>query len=135
MTWEHDLDPHFCGARDDRVEIIHLEPEQNAVPVGPVVAIADAAVIGFDLEAVQLQDKRAILDHLLVVRSSVSPAATQKPCIPPAARFDVRDTDERLGSHGFNGSRSAHVKQIWSVCALRPSRARGWARPGSTRPA
>jgi hypothetical protein len=31
----------------------------------------------------------------------VSSAAAQQMLIPPAAGFDIRDTDERLGAHGF----------------------------------
>jgi hypothetical protein len=36
----------------------------------------------------------------------VSAAAAQQALIPPAAGFDVRDTDEWLGPHGFYVNRT-----------------------------
>jgi hypothetical protein len=55
----------------------------------------------FDVKAVQLEDERAILHQLLIVSAAVGPAAAQQALIPTAAGFDIRDTDERLGAHGF----------------------------------
>ena len=34
MAGQHDLDAHFGSALHDRVEVIHLEPEQHAIAVG-----------------------------------------------------------------------------------------------------
>jgi hypothetical protein len=53
----------------------------------------------FDVETVQLQDEAAILHELLILPAAVCTAATQQALIPPAAGFDIRDTDERLGTH------------------------------------
>jgi hypothetical protein len=61
----------------------------------------------FDLKAVQLQDEPAILYQLLIVPAAVSPAAVQQTLIPPATRFDIRDTDERLGAHCSYPNRTA----------------------------
>ena len=116
MARQHDLDAHFGSALHYRVEVIHLEPEQHTITVGPVGAIADGAVMMFGFKAVQLQEEPAILHQLLILPAAVSPAAAQQPLIPPAAGFDIRDTDERLRAHGFYGSRTAHVKQVGSVC-------------------
>ena len=74
--------------------------EQHTITVGCVGAIADWAVMMFDRKAVQLQYERAILHQLLILPAAVPPAATQQALIPPAAGFDIRDTDERLGAHG-----------------------------------
>jgi len=52
------------------------------------------------VEAVQLQDQRPVLHQLLIVAAAVSPAAAEQALIPPAAGFDIRDADERLGPHG-----------------------------------
>ena len=40
-----------------RFEIVDLKPKQHAVSVGPVVRIADPAVMMLHLEAVQLKHK------------------------------------------------------------------------------
>ena len=100
MAGQNDLDAHFGSALHYRVEIIHLEPEQHTIPVGFAGAIADGAVMMFDVKAVQLQDEPAILHQLLIVAAAVSPPATQQALIPPATGFDIRDTDERLRAHG-----------------------------------
>jgi len=102
MAGQYDLDVHFGSALHYSIEVIHLEPEQHTTPVGSVGAIADGAVMMFDVKAVQLQDEPAILYQLLILPAAVSPAAVQQALIPPAAGFDIRDTDERLGAHGFN---------------------------------
>jgi hypothetical protein len=49
---------------------------------------------------VQLKNEPAILHQLLILAAAVSPAAAQQALIPPAAGFDIRDTNERLGAHG-----------------------------------
>jgi hypothetical protein len=84
----------------------HLEPEQQTITVGSVGAIADGAVMMFDCKVAQLQDKRAILHQLLILPAAVTPAATQQALIPPAAGFDIRDTDERPGAHGSHPNRT-----------------------------
>ena len=100
MAGQHDLGVHFGRALHDRVEVIHLEPEQHTVAVRSVGAVADGTVMVFDFKAVQLEDERAILHQLLIVPAAVSPAAAQQTLIPPAAGFDIRDADERLRTHG-----------------------------------
>ena len=99
MAGQHDLDAHFSSALDHRVEVIHLEPEQHTIAVRSVGAIADGAVMMFDFKTVQLKNEAAILHQLLILAAAVSPAAAQQALIPPAAGFDIRDTDERLGTH------------------------------------
>ena len=107
MTGQHDLDVHFGSALHYRVEVIHLEPEQHAIAVGSVGGIGDRAVMMFDFKAVQLQNELAILHHLLILPAAVRAATAQQALIPPAAGFDIRDTDERLGAHGSYTNRTA----------------------------
>ena len=107
MTGQHDLNAHFSSALHYRVEIIHLEPEQHAIAVGSVGGIGDRAVMMFDFKAVQLQNELAILHHLLILPAAVRAATAQQALIPPAAGFDIRDTDERLGAHGSYTNRTA----------------------------
>ena len=106
MAGQHDLDAHFGSALHDRVEVIHLEPEQHTIPVGFAGAIADKAVMMFDVKAVQLQDELAILHQLLIVAAAVRAAAVEQALIPPAAGCSIRYTDERLGAHGSYANRT-----------------------------
>ena len=75
MAGQDELDSHFRGALHDRVEVIHLEPEQDTVAVGSIGWIADGAVMMLDVKAVQLQDELAIPHELLIVAAAVSAAA------------------------------------------------------------
>ena len=104
MARQNKLDAHFGRAPHDRVEIIHLEPEQHAIPVGSASGIADGAVMMFDVEAVQLQNELSILDQLFIVAAAVGAAAAEQALIPPAAGFNIGYTNERLGAHEFNSS-------------------------------
>ena len=100
MARQHRLDTHFGGAQHYRIEILHLEPEQNAIAVGSVGAIADGAMMMLDIKTVQLQDELTILHQLLILPAAVSSAAAQQALIPLAAGFDIRNTDQRLWTHG-----------------------------------
>ncbi len=57
MPRHDNFDIHFSAAPHDRLKIVDLEPEQHPVSIGPVLTIADRAVIVFALEAVQLKDE------------------------------------------------------------------------------
>jgi hypothetical protein len=106
MAGQHDLDAHFGSAPHNRVEVIHLKPEQHTITVGFAGAIADGPVMVSYVKAVQLQDEPAIFHKLLIMPTAVSPAAAQQALIPPAAGCNIRDTDERLGAHGFYANRT-----------------------------
>jgi hypothetical protein len=60
MTGHDNVYAHFSGPLHDRLEIVDFEPQQHAVPVWLVIAIADRAVMVFYCEAVQLKHKLAI---------------------------------------------------------------------------
>ena len=99
MTGHHDLHTHFTGALHDRVEVVHLEPQQHAVSVWLVVAIADRAVIVFHVEAMQLKDELSIRDQPLIFGAPMIAPAAQQALIPSATRFDIGYGDQRLRAH------------------------------------
>jgi hypothetical protein len=101
VAGQHDLDVHFGSALHYRVEVIHLKPEQDTIPVRFIGTIADGAVIMFNFKAVQLQDEPAIFCQLFILPAAMTTAAAEQALIPPAAGFDFRDADERLGAHRF----------------------------------
>lgn len=75
MAGQHEVDSHFGDPLNDSVEVVDLEPEQDAIAVGLAGWIADGAVMMFYVKAVQLQDEAAILYQLLVVAAAVGAAA------------------------------------------------------------
>ncbi len=107
MAGHHDLDTHLGNPLHHRVEVFHLEPKQHAITVGSVVAIADGAVMMFDVKTVQLQNELAVLHQLLVLRAPVRSTAAQQTLIPPAAGFYIRHTNKRLGTHGPQPNRTS----------------------------
>jgi hypothetical protein len=106
MAGQNNLNLHLDDALHDCVKIFHLEPKQHTIAVGFVSAIADGAVMVLDLKAVQLQDELAILHQLLILPAAMSPAATEQALIPAAAGFNIGDTDEWLGVHGSNTTKT-----------------------------
>lgn len=118
MAGLHDFNFHFRGAFHRRVEVVNFEPEQHAIAVRPVGRIADAAVMVLDFEAVQLQNEPAVTHQLLVLLSTVSPAATQQAPIPAAARFDIRHADKRLGTHGLSVSENRPLTAAFTIRSL-----------------
>src|SRR6185312_176631 len=93
------LDGHLVGALHNSVEVIDLEPEQETVAVGLIVAIGDGTVVVFGLEAVKLQHEAILEAEALVARAAVVAAETKKALVPTAAGLDVSDGDEGLRAH------------------------------------
>lgn len=89
---------HLTGALDGGVEVVDLEPQQDAVSVGPVIRITDRPVMVMDLEAVELKHQHTIADQPLVLGSAMCAPAAQEALIPLAARLDVGHGNERLGT-------------------------------------
>jgi hypothetical protein len=104
---QDDVDSHFVGTVCDGVEVVYLEPQQYTISVWLVFTIADGAVMVFDCEAVQLEDKLAVRDQALIFAASVITSAAEETLIPAAACFDVSYCDERLRIHRM-GLRSVH---------------------------
>ena len=109
VTRHNHLDGHLVGALDDGVEVVDLEPEQETVAIGFVVAIGDGAVVVLGLEAVELQDELVVEAETLVVRAAVVAAQAEEALIPAAAGFDVSDGDEGLRTHVFSKMRQVHL--------------------------
>ncbi len=104
MTGQHNLDAHVSGALHDGIEILNLKPEQHAVAVRFVIAVADCAVMVLHLEAVQLKHKLAVQNQLFIGGAAMIAAQTEQALIPPAACFYVGNGDERLGTHSMNNT-------------------------------
>lgn len=77
MPRQDDLDSHLSRALDHCVDVVNLEPQQHSVAVGFVIAVPDPAVMVLHFEAMQLQDKLAIGDQLLILRAAMIALATQ----------------------------------------------------------
>lgn len=103
MPRHDDLHAHFSSALHHAVEVVHLEPQQYAVSIRLVVRIAYRAVMVSYVEPVQLKDKFAIRDQLLIFGAAmIAPAAQQTP-VPSTTCFHIGYGDERLGTHSeFN---------------------------------
>jgi hypothetical protein len=102
MSRYDNLDAHFRSPLDHRVEVVHFEPQEHAVAVWFILAIANPAVMVFHFEAVELKNQLAIRDQLFVRGASVIALAAQQTLIPPAAYFHIRNCDERLRTHPVN---------------------------------
>ncbi len=93
MAAHDDLYVHCGGALKHRVKVIDFKPQQYAVSVWLVFTISDRAVMVFHREAVQLKDKLAIRDQLLIFGASMIASAAQQALIPSAAGFHIRYGD------------------------------------------
>ena len=60
MLGQHNFYAHFSGALQDRVKIVHFEPEQDAVSVRLVIAVANRPMVVLNFEAVKLKNQSAI---------------------------------------------------------------------------
>ncbi len=99
MLGQHNFHAHLSGALQDRVKVVHFEPEQDAVSVGLVIAVANRPMVVFNFEAVQLKNHLAIRDQLFVLWASMVAPAAQQALVPPAAGFYIGNCDERLRAH------------------------------------
>ena len=99
MPGQDDLHTHFGGAPHDRVKIVDLKPQQYTVSVWLVVAIANRTVMVFNVETVQLKDKLAIPDQLLIFGASMIAPAAEETLIPTATCFHIGYRDEWLRTH------------------------------------
>jgi hypothetical protein len=60
IFWQHNSHAHLGGALHHGVKVVHFEPEQDAVSIGLVIAVANPPMVVFHFEAVQLKDQLAI---------------------------------------------------------------------------
>ena len=52
MPGQHNFHAHFGGTLQDRVKVVHFEPEQDAVTVGLVITIGNWPMVVLNFEAV-----------------------------------------------------------------------------------
>jgi len=110
---QEDVRLHLHGTSHRGIEIVHLEPEQDAIALGLVRWIADPTVVVFDIEPMQLQDQNVLRDQPLVFRSAVPAVAAQQSLIPAAARLDVTHCNKRLWAHpGVVATRSGSDNRV-----------------------
>ena len=88
---ENDLGMEFGGAGVRSIEIVDLEPQEDAVAGGSIVGITDRSVVVRHIEPVQLQDEGVAGNEPLVFRSSVRTLAAEEMLIPATAGFHIRD--------------------------------------------
>jgi hypothetical protein len=72
MRCQDHLGAQSTGAFHRGVEIVDLEPQQDAVAVRAGVRITDRAVVVIDFPVVQLEDQLVVGDETLVLRSTVA---------------------------------------------------------------
>lgn len=96
---ENDLGREFVGADVRGIEILDLEPQQDAVAIGAIVGITDRPMVMRDIEPVQLEDEGVAGNQPFVLGSSVRAQAAEKMLIPATARFHICDRYEGLGTH------------------------------------
>ena len=110
MTGQNDVDTHFGGALHHTIEVVDLEPEQYSVPIRLVIPIPDPAVMVLYLEVVELKNKLAVNDQLLIRRAAMIALAAEQALIPATACFHIGHGDQRLRTH----STSVHIQSFRS---------------------
>ena len=76
VAWQDDFRSEVCGACDRGVDVIHLEPEEQAVSGRQVIRIADWSVVVILFPAMELQDQLTGMNQPFVVRP---PCALSQP--------------------------------------------------------
>lgn len=99
MPWKDNVGLQVVGAVHGGVEVLDLEPQQNAITVRLIVGIRDRSMMVFSLERMQLKDQDVASNSPLIHRSTVCALTAEEALIPPAASFDITDDDQRLRSH------------------------------------
>ncbi len=99
MPRQNYLDVHLAGTLHHCFEIVHLEPQQYPVSVWLVFPIAYPPVMVLYFEVVQLKHQLAVPNQLLIRGAPMIAPQAQQPLIPPAARFHIRNGDQRLRTH------------------------------------
>lgn len=93
---DHDLGAEFYRSLLSGVEVVHLEPEQDAIAIRFVITISDGPMVVVLLEAMQLQDDPLTINKPLILRPAMTAGATEELLVPATARFHIRDDDEGL---------------------------------------
>src|SRR5262245_42635510 len=89
VTRREDFSAHRLGPCDGGVDVVNLEPQQQAVARRHVAGITNGFVMMFHFPAMQLHYQLARMDEAFVVRPTVGALATEQALIPPAAGLDI----------------------------------------------
>jgi hypothetical protein len=71
VTWRNHFHFHFLSSLPHRIEIVRLEPQQQAIAVWLVVDISDWLVIVVLFEGMKLQDPPTAMKQPLIFRIAV----------------------------------------------------------------
>jgi hypothetical protein len=102
------LRPERASAFDRRVEVVHLEPEQNAVPVRGRIGF-DQIVVLLLVPGVELKDQPSLAEQAIIDLGVLVAAETvdvEELAVPATAGPDVSYGDQRLRAHRHSPSRS-----------------------------
>jgi hypothetical protein len=72
---QNDFRAHFLSARNRRIKILHLKPQQDAVAMRQF-RISNRPMMMLDFPAVQLQQQLAVRNQLLVMTPAVTALAS-----------------------------------------------------------
>src|SRR4029079_13299020 len=95
MARLHDLSLQFFRARDRRVDVVDLEPQEDAVSRRELW-ISDAAVMVLHVPPVQLEDQSSVRHEPLILRAAVGALAAKQVLVPAAGRLDAPETKTRV---------------------------------------
>ena len=103
------------------VDVVHLEPKQQAVSRRQVIRVADGSVVMFQFPAVQLQYELAGVDEAFVIWAAMIALAVEQPLIPMAARFDISHANQWLWSHDVTPPKNTARQTVCSSGSRRNS--------------
>ncbi len=103
MPWLYQLHAHGFRSCRGSIEILHLEPQEDAVSVGLKRRIADGSMVMLDIPSVELEDQpMVVINKALVFSTAVRASASEQTLIPAARRFDVINANQWLWPHHFS---------------------------------
>jgi hypothetical protein len=83
---------------DGGIEVIDLEPQQDAVAIWLACRIAYRPVVMVDLEPVKLHHQYASGEEALVIWAAVAAGEIEELSVPATAELHIGYGDQRLGS-------------------------------------
>src|SRR3954471_17699703 len=99
VTRQDDFGAHCLDPADCAVDVIDLEPEQQAVTRRQAVRVANWSVMMFLFPAMKLQDQLPRKNEPLIVGPAVRTLTVEQSLIPPAAGLNIANAYQRLRSH------------------------------------
>jgi len=128
---ENDLGAQLLRARNGRVEIVDLEPEEDAVPARRLVLVLEIRMVLF-VSRVELKDERlaihqAIIDMVVIALiTHAGSLETEELGVEARALSHVVDGNQRLGSFHRRSSFAAHRASYYGRIPPPASRTSPW---------